>query len=1016
MDIAKSEDEIVAEEIVKILKTFFETDKHVLLTAPPGHGKTWAINRIYDIFKFQKLFDEHREEVLQLKEELKQETFEMTFKLLFEKFENKDDEISKIMVEDLVYLYIRILCSVSGNHSSLHDYIVNYLERYMSSAEISNQFNNDIIKIAPTGVAANNIQGMTYHSFFALNIFSNSEQHKISNADSRIIRYLQNMDGYGIAELLYRIPDGQDKIITDNYNLFRVINQEIIIFDEISMIYDLSLDLLWKLTHDLQDVVRKIHNHFRNIKEYNDTRQKKRFYTGIEKDIRKAKINYVEMMISMDSLNLMFHIAAFFFEMIPEKFDIDFKTFSGPLRRKETYGKIAGTINKRYVEDILEEQLRYYLENLCLKTVYNLFCKQFQKMGLEVPYEIKLFYDVMRSCNSNYKFISNMKEIDSIKPIKFLFVGDYLQIQPFKKSKNSNFKAKKIANYYLETKSVANKTISLYKDVNSFFSDVFADSNNIEKLTLTICKRQTKEESDFRNLISDMRLGMPMSERSRELLKSPGKIISYTVNDLLRNYIIDKNNFTVLSMSNSYANHINSSLILRDYEGDIDLIPNTCLVKNIICYEGRKENVYLNDFISVVNIEAKISQLCYINCFLKRTSMRRSFHVTLDKTKMDFLEHFRDNLRSAIIEFFENTMNAFYVYNSLDKFYKSVVEVYEIKDNGRTRYRYYINRDNLDKVSLIISLDKEHKIKTLRNNLNDFRKDIEEKVESILSKNNLDLDAACKKFLDDIKKNTPDGRTVTLHKLRMKLRYHNNSKIYDKEIDSEIVLPIFEDQVIKIREIPVKKAIRNINTSDEFSNINIFVKDMKCMVTKNKRVYKSVTEFKYVNGSMGNFIKIDKYGKLFLELKDQGPVIVSPEIEHQSGNFFCLQFPIVPAYSFSTNKSQGLTISDKVILNLNQNNGGMWWHSDKNKDWFFNLVVAISRCTKLENLIINRYIDRNPNNINNLSLSDFIDYMFDDMYNRADPKSKLIFDIERDKERCQKILREMHDLRRRFNQ
>lgn len=1020
MDIEKTEDEISAEEIIKILETFFETDKHILLTAPPGHGKTWVINRIYDIFEFQKLFNRHKEEVLRRKEELKQETFKETFELLEQECDKQDE---KNPIRSIVNSYLGILQSIEENHDSLNNYVISYLERYMSSDKISNHFNHGVIKIAPTGVAANNIQGMTYHSFFSLNIFEGCQKENISNADSRIIRYLQNLNGYGIAELLYRIPDGQEKIIKDNKNLFRIIYQEIVIFDEISMIYDLSLDLLWKLTHDLQGVIRKIHNHFRNIEEYNDTRQKKRFYTGLEKDIHETKRNYVEMMISMDGLNLMFHIADFFFKMVPEKFNIDFKTFFASLRRKETYDKMTEKINKRKekMTDHYDKHIRCYLENLCLKMVYKLFCKQFQKMKLEVPYEIKLFYDVMRICNNNHNFISNMKEFDSIKPIKFLFVGDFLQIQPFKDTKgDSKFKPKKIAKYYLEAKSIANKTVSLYKDINSFFSDIFTESDKIEKFTLTICQRQKEDESDFRKLISDMRLGMPLTDTSRKLLESPGKIINYTVYDLLTNYIDDKNNFTILSMCNSYANYINSSLILRDYKGDIDLVPNTLLVKNVKKYKERKQNIYLDNFTSSVNIEKKIIQLCYITYFLKSSSIRRSFHIALDEKQIDFLEDFRDRLKFSIIYFLETNENGSSIYNSLHKLCRFLIDRYEVERyNGKIKYNYTINKETLNNIRLIISLDETHKVQTSIDNLNDVREDIENRIENILSNNiKSDLESACKKFLDDIEDDILGHRSVTLHKLKMKLMYYYGSK-YEMPIDAEIILPISEDQVIKINEIPIKKVIQRRGTPNESSNISVFVKDMKCMITKNKRYYASVTDvkFKYVNGSMGNFEEIDEYGKLFLKLKDQYfPIDVSPEIEHQSGNFFCLRFPIVPAYSISTNKSQGLTIPGKVILNLNQKNGGMWWHSDKNKDWFFNLVVAISRCTKLESLIINRYIDGNPRNINNLSLSSFIHYMFDNMYKRADPKSKLIFDIENDKKRCQEVLREMYRKRRKFNE
>lgn len=1022
MDIAKSEDERAAEEIIEILKTFFKTKKHILLTAPPGHGKTWVINRIYDIFEFQKLFDKHREEVLKLK----QGTFKLTFERLKQKYDKRDkkniseDEENPIDddIMSIVNSYLRILRSVSGNHVSLYNYVIDYLEDYMSSNEISNHFNHGIIKIAPTGVAASNIDGMTYHSFFSLNIFSNSTRQEISDADSRIIRYLQNIDGCGIADLLYGIPDSQErmKIITNNDNLFRVINQEIIIFDEISMIYDISLDLLWKLTHDLQNVVTKIHEHFGKIRKYNKTNQKNRFYTGLEKGIHETKRNYTETMISMDGLDLMFHIAAFFFKMIPERSDIDFKTFSGPLRRKETYDKITEKINKRKekMKDCYNKHIRRYLENLCLKMVYELFRRHFETNESEVPSEIKLYYDVMRFCNKNYNFISNMKEFDYIKPIKFLFVGDFLQIQPFENIKyDRKFEPNEIARYYLETKSIADETVSLYKDINSYFADIFIESDKIEKLTLTICKRQTKEESDFRKLISEMRHGERLSDTSLKLLE--GKIINRTVDELLTKYINDKNNFTILSMCNYYANYINNSLILRDYKGDIDLVPNTLLEKNVKKYKGRRWNIYLNTSISAENIKSRITQLCYITYFLKSSSIRRSFHITLDEKRIDFLKFFRVNLTYSIIDFLETDENGPRIYNNLPNLCRLLIDRYKVECyEGKIKYKYNISEEKLDEIRLIISLDdKKYTNRNLKINLNDFRKDIEDKIENILSNNNLDLDSACKKFLDDIKYDILGRLTVvTLHKLKMKLTYYEGI-VHEIPIDSEIILPVSENEVIIIREIPIKKTIRNRGTSNESSNISIFVKNMKCMITKNRRSYKSDTGFLYVNGSMGHFDEIDEYGKLYVKLKDRKfPVDVFPEIEHQSGKFFCLRFPIVPAYSISINKSQGLTIPGKVILNLNQNGGGMWWYSHQNKDWFFNLVVAISRCTKIEDLVINRYIDGDPRGINKLSKSDFITYMFDDMYERADPKSRLIFDIERVKERCQRVLRIMYNRRK----
>lgn len=1153
MDIVKTEDEIAAEEIIKILKTFFETDKHILLTAPPGHGKTWAINKIYDIFEFQKLFDRHKVKVLKLKEELNQGTFEETFKLLKQKCD-KQDKKNPINddIKSIVDSYLGILQSVSGNHSSLSDYIVDYLERYMSSNEISNQFNNDVIKIAPTGVAASNIDGMTYHSFFALKVFSNSDRRKISNADSRIIRYLQNINGYGIAELLYQIPDGQEKIITNNDNLFRVINQEIIIFDEISMIYDLSLDLLWKLTHDLQDVIREIHKHFRYVRKYNIIDHDEIYYQiennipdiisweqkrhceksgkiiieEVKKDVSEIKSTFINMMTRMNAIDLMFRIAKFFSEMIPGQLDIDFEIFHNSLLHNDIYVKMAEDMTKEIIKIVKryhgvskEEKNRCYLENLCLKTVYEVFRVYFKTNGSEIPYNIQLFYGVMRSCNNNYKFISNMGEIDSIKPIKFLFVGDFLQIQPFETiDTTSPLEANEIVNHYLKPRSIADNTVSLclYKDINSFFSNIFAESSNkIEKLALTICKRQSKEEIDFRNLILDMRLGMPLTDTSRKLLRRKGRIIKCTVDKLLESRRIkeDKNDITILSMCNHYSELINKSLILKDYTGDIDIIPNT-LLRKVISYEGPK-NKYLDTSVSEKNINSRIRQLCYLSYFMKESSRGR-FNIVLDNEQMTFLESFVDDLKLSIVQFFGDDETGAHIYDKyLDDLSKIIIrQSYDkivkevINKNGKSskitikKYKYKISKTHLDKIRICASLREKHTIETLIDNLIDVRNDIEDEIDKILSNHKyektFDLIDACKEFLEDIENSndiitefindikdmgeniaSPDfnynelhkrfrnitakyknvnhyfkelcekflddinkymtdetnikttytnflnrikllefwKRTITLHKPVLTLVYDNKS-IYHEEICPVIILPISEDQVIKINEIPIKKAIHRRGKTNESSNISVFVKDMKCMITKNKRSYKSDTGFLYVNGSMGNFEEI-KYGKLYIKLKDRDSrVDVAPEIEPQSGDFLCLRFPVVPAYSISTNKSQGLTIPDKVILNLNQKNGGMWWYSDRNKDWFFNLVVAISRCTKLENLIINRYIDRNPNDINDLKLPRFINYMFHNMYDKADPKSRLIFDIERDKDRCQSVLKEMYNLRKRrkFNE
>ncbi len=1158
MSIAKSEDEIAAEEIIKILETFFETDKHVLLTAPPGHGKTWVINRIYDIFKFQKLFDKHKEEILQLKEELKVETFQETFEETFDLLEQDEENSIDDDIKSIVDSYFGILRSVSGNHSNLHYYIVDYLEGYMSSNEISNQFNNGVIKIAPTGVAADNIQGMTYHSFFALNIFKGCQKENISNADSRIIKYLQNINGYGIANLLYGIPNGQEKIITNNENLFRVIHQEIIIFDEISMIYDLSIDLLWKLTHDLQDVVREIRDHFRNIRKYNSIERDNAIYSQIEKDIpnivswkqkqyckksgkiidvevkedvSKIKSDFIDTIKSMDAINLMSHITEFFFKMIPEQLNIGFEIFHRSFHDNDIFMKMMEEITRKITkiakrkhgfsedeaisEDDISEQgkIRRYLENLCLRIVYDLFRNYFESNDLEIPYNIQLFYNVMKSCNNKYKFISNMKKIDSIKPIKFLFVGDFLQIQPFK-DKDYKIGQNEIARYYLKPKRITDETVSLslYKDINSFFSDIFAKPDNkIEKLTLTICQRQSEEETDFRNLILDMRLGKCLSKRSRELLESDGRIIKCTVDELLKDHIEDKNNLTILSMDNHYSEIINKSLILKDYTGDIDIVPNTLLRKKDIS-DKRLVNKYLDISTSAKNINDRISQLCYLSYFMNESSRGR-FNIVLDNKQTAFLESFVDNLRLSIIQFFGDDESGARIYDEkLDELSKVTIRRYKIVEkiidkNGKSskikKYKYEISKACLDKIRIEAYRQETHTIETLIDNLRDVRNDIEDEIYKILSNdkdNDSNLDKACIQFLNNIEnsndvitnfindikamgknmlspefnydheefykklhkqfkgiitkyknvnlkfkelcENFLDGikyttneteiktiytdfisnaryldfykRTITLHKLKMKLTYYNNGIVYEKPIDFKIILPISENKVIEIDEFPIKRVRCKINDTTESSNINIFTKGMKCMVTKNKRSGPGA-KFEYVNGSMGNFEEIDIRGRLLVNLKDRDDqnlrVNVFPDIEHQSGNFCCLQFPVVPAYSISINKSQGLTIPGKVILNLNQKGGGIWWRFAENKDWFFKLVVAISRCTKLENLIINRHIEK-PSYINDLSDSDFIDYMFHNMYKRADPKSKLIFDIERNKKRCRRILSEMHKLRK----
>ena len=1141
----KNKDETAAEDIIKILKTFFEEDKHILLTAPPGHGKTWVINRIYDIFKFQKLFDKHRAKVLRWKEDLKEKTFKDTFETLRLLGQKCDKQDEKNPIDDditsIISSYLGILRSIKGNHDSLYNYVVKYLEDYMSSSKFLNQFNNGVIKIAPTGVAADNIQGMTYHSFFALNIFKGGQKENISNADSRIIKYLQNINGYGIADLLYRIPNGQEKIITNNENLFRVIYQEIIIFDEISMIYDLSLDLLWKLTHDLQAVVREIRNHFRT---YNSIEYDNKIYSKIEKDIpnsiswkqkqycekrgkiidvvveediSKIKSDFIDMIKSIDAVNLMFCITEFFLKMIPNNnIEIFYKSFLNNIYMKmteEITQKITEIAKRKHglsEDEVISEdeyifgqgKIRRYLENLCLKIVYDLFRNYFESNELEIPNNIQLFYNVMKSCNNNYKFISNMKEIDPIKPIKFLFVGDFLQIQPFK-DRDYKIGQNRIARYYLKPKQIADETVSLslYKDINSFFSDIFADSDNdIEKLTLTVCQRQNEEETDFRNLILDMRLGKPLSERSRELLMSEGRIIKCTVDELLKDHIKDKNNLTILSMDNHYSEIINKSLILKDYTGDIDIIPNTLLIKKDIS-DKELVNKYLNTSISVENINDRITQLCYLYYFMKEDSRRR-FDIVLDNKQTAFLESFIDNLRLSIIQFFGDDESKARIYREeLDELSKITIrqsydEIDEetTDENGKSsktkikKYKYTTSKLCLDKIKIDVYRQEKYTIKTLIDNLIDVRKDIEDKIKDILSKNNkknnkFNLDKACKKFLDDIENNNrvitkfisdiedkekiissphfkelceklrkqfrnitakyknvnhyfkelcekflddinkymtdetkiktiytnfisetrcldSHKRAITLHKLKMKLTYYDG--MYEKPIDFKIILPISENKVIEIDEFPIKRVRYGTNDTTESSNINIFTNSMKCMVTKNKRSYgPGGAKFEYVNGSMGNFEEIDIDGILLMNLKDREgqntQVKIFPDIEHQSGDFCCLQFPVVPAYSISINKSQGLTIPGKVILNLNQKGGGIWWRFTENKDWFFKLVVAISRCTKLENLTINRYIDGNPRGINKLSKSDFITYMFHNMYKRADPKTKLIFDIEKKK-------------------
>src|SRR5690606_35568156 len=106
-------------------------------------------------------------------------------------------------------------------------------------------------------------------------------------------------------------------------------------------------------------------------------------------------------------------------------------------------------------------------------------------------------------------------------------------------------------------------SLSLYKDINSYFADIFAKSKEIEKLTLSICKRQGEKESNFRKLISEMRRGEPLSDTSRKLLS--GRIIKYPVDKLLENRYIEKykNDITILSMCNRYSELINKSLILK---------------------------------------------------------------------------------------------------------------------------------------------------------------------------------------------------------------------------------------------------------------------------------------------------------------------------------------------------------------------------------------------------------------------------------------------------------------------
>src|SRR5690606_13486976 len=74
-------------------------------------------------------------------------------------------------------------------------------------------------------------------------------------------------------------------------------------------------------------------------------------------------------------------------------------------------------------------------------------------------------------------------------------------------------------------------------------------------------------------------------------------------------------------------------------------------------------------------------------------------------------------------------------------FLDNIKDVRKIKDNIS---------EKLKKVTLTFYLNKERKILTSKDNLKDFRKCIEDKIENILSKINPDLESDRKKFLDDI--------------------------------------------------------------------------------------------------------------------------------------------------------------------------------------------------------------------------------------------------------------------------
>lgn len=761
-------------------------------------------------------------------------------KEIFKKIRYVNDK--DIDPEDLNRYFESIIDKNIGNNRDLLNFITKELK--FSTHNIT--FNDEYIILAPTGKSALVIGGKTYHSFFKF--------------------YPKNGGGLDILKF-----KGKSSLIDDKL-FFSIAIINTFIIDEVSMISDISMDVIIDLITYVKDKTKIL-------------------ATYIIDHFREHILNYISFVRK-------------------NRYDLS------------SIHKIVKNIMEK--NDITKENDKNF--KIKEKLITNFVSKITGKISMYIKDGRKNMY-IKRKFNNHV-----IKYIDPI----FILVGDNLQLSPIK------FNKKKDEKLTLLTEGISN--LESYNKINcgqSFiFSKIFENKDNIQYIELTNSYRQNNQE--FIDFLSKIRNkdGDDLSfYEFKNFLKNNDMISSVSINDIRENFNKFKNsiaffykNSDVKSWNNEIYNNYepkdltfiipsNIKIHITTEEHKYRNVPN---IKNIDVkgYKERLFALYMTIYKEMYGYDTDILPDIKIKINKFKDSCRFMGHHKVEKDKFKYqvniclskIDKETDNREINKITVCNNCLEIF-KYLTSDKEYIEVEDILSFECDCK------------DKYTKIYDIDPDEK----------------------------DIDDLFDVYYND----DMNYKNIYGHKCEITLRY-THSKNDEKKIS--FLENIFNNDITKIK-------FDSFESMKDGKRYHIYIENMKIPTSKVLKLHKRSqimttrnSKDSYSNGSIGEFCKAnlgsDSFKASSIRAKFLGKYDESNIFNHVSSSYSCPDsknieidifgsFPIVPAYSLTINKAQGMTLKDvDVYFNVCDK------FTNQESTLYFHPYVAFSRVKESSQLKI----------------------------------------------------------------